>query len=221
MAVLASAIMDRSAAFLNDVNKTLYSYANQLPYLKSAYDRLQMYLQMNGALTLKDTSSVIDVDANATEINPPSDLVSIIEIKERERDSTDLWADTKEVDELPEMDPVDNIQYWMWEEEKIKIIAPLTNREVKVHYYKSATAINSESSSVSILNSTEYLALKTAALCAKYIGENLSRAAELEAEAREALGLMLNIDVKSRQGFGVRQKPYGAGRREGPHFFIR
>lgn len=212
MAVLASTIMDRSAALLNDVNRTLYSYAKQLPFLKSAYDKLQMYLQMNNALVLKDTSSVIDVDANAVEITPPSDLVSIIEIKERERDSTDLWADVEEKDELPEEDPVDNIRYWMWEEEKIKIVAPLTNREVKVHYYKSATAINSESSSVSILNSTEYLAFKTAALCAKYIGENPSRAAELEAEAREALSILLNIDVKSRQGFGVRMKAYGSGK---------
>ena len=212
MAVLASAIMDRSAALLNDSSRTLYSYTTQLPYLKSAYDKLQMYLQMNGALALKDTSTVIDVDADATEITAPSDLVSVLEVKERERDSTDLWADVNEVDELPELDPVDQILAWMWEEEKIKITAPTTNREVKVHYYKSATAINSESSSISILNSTEYLAFKTAALCAKYIGENPSRSAELDAEAREALSIMLNIDVKSRQGFGVRMKGYGSGK---------
>lgn len=221
MAVLASAIMDRSASLLNDASKTLYSYTVQLPLLQSAYDKLQLALLKNGVNVLKEISAVIDVNADAETITSPSDLVSVISVEERERDTTDLWNPVEEVDEIPDLvEQSDQILYWTFQEETIKINAPDTNREVKLKYWKTPTSITSQSSSISILNSTEYLANKTAALCAKFIGENPTRASELDVEAAIALDDLLSIEAKSKQGLPVRPKPYGFKDRV-TAFFIR
>lgn len=210
---LASTVMDRAAALLNDSARSLYSYTVQLPYLKSAWDRLQMKLQLNGIPVVEEISSVTNVAANATYITSPSDLVMPLAISERADETSDLFVDVEYVSDIPEMDQEDTIIYWTWREEVLYINPPATNREVKIRYLKSLTAISGESTSLAVLNSTEYLAYKTAALCARYIGENPVRADYLDMEAQSALEELLAIEVKAKQAVPVRPRSYGASKK--------
>jgi hypothetical protein len=150
------------------------------------------------------------VAANAIEVTLPSDTVLPIELGERANNTTDLFSGVEEVDDIPEMDQLEYIAYWTWREEHLYINSPSTAREVKLKYWKSLAAITGDSSSISVLNSTEYLANKTAALCARYIGENPTRADALDGEAERALHMMLAVEAKSKQNRPVRPRGYGS-----------
>jgi hypothetical protein len=54
---LASVIMDESASLLNDASRSIYSYTVQLPYLKSAWNKLQVELQNQGIPVIKEVSA--------------------------------------------------------------------------------------------------------------------------------------------------------------------
>lgn len=207
---LASTIHDEAASLLNDTSKQLYTNAVQLPYLKSAWNKLQLKLQENGIPVMREESAVIDVAATSTTISLPSDFLQPIKVEERPDGSSDLYEDVSEVDDIPEMDPVDEVRYWTWREETMQINPPSTAREVKLTYWKSLNPVTGDSSNLNVLNSTEYLANKTAALCARFIGENPVRADALEIEAAIALNALVNIEVKKLQSIAVRPKSYGS-----------
>ena len=206
---LASAVMDESAALLNDASKTLYTYAVQLPFCASAWNKLQLELYVYGLIVIQEISAVIEVAADATLIASPSDLIQPIEVQERKDGTTDLFVDVEEVAEIPEMDQVEDIIYWTWREEVIYINSPSTAREAKVRYKKGLNACSSQSSSLNVINSLEYLANKTAALCARSIGENPTRADALEIEASQALDRLLRSEINAKQSLPVRPHGYG------------
>jgi hypothetical protein len=210
---LASDIMDQAAAQLNDASKTIYSYAVQLPFLKSAWNKLQLELIANGIDVTREVSAVIDVAANSTYVTTPSDMIQPIIVRERADGTSDLFVEVEEVDDIPEIDQVDEIIYWSWREEVLYINSPATAREVKVTYKKSLNPATGSSSTLNVLNSTEYLACMTASLCARYIGENPTRAAELYAEAELAKDLLLRSEVNTRQSGPVRPRSYGASKK--------
>ncbi len=217
---LASTIMDSAASKLNDVNKTMFTYAVQLPYLKSAWNKLQLQLQRHGVTVMSEVSATIDVDANDETIDLPTDFLQPIELKERARDSSELFQPVEERSELPEMEQIDNIIFWTWREEAININPPRTNREVKLDYWKSLNPITSENSNCNVINSLEYLACKTAALCARYIGANITRADSLDNEAFEAQELLLSMEVNRKQSMPVRPRSYGSGNKRNVKFIV-
>lgn len=208
---LASVIMDEAAGLLNDASKTVFTYDVQLPFLKSAWNKLQMKLQENGIPVMKEVSAVTDVAANATVITLPSDFLQPISIEERADGSTDSFEPTIEVDAIPQLDTqAEEILYWTWREETLEINSPSTAREVKLTYWKSLNPCTSSSSNLNVINSTEYLANKTAALVARFSGENPTRADALDIEAAVFLSSLVNIEVKKLQSVAVRPRSYGS-----------
>lgn len=210
----AGAVMDQAAALLNDPSKVDYTYTVQLPYLKSAYNKLQLRLHSLGLPVIEEISSTIDVAINATTVTYPADLVQPIKLEERLDGTSDLFVKVEKIDDIPEMDPVSNIMYWNWREEVIYINPPTTAREVLLKYFKSLTAIADQSTNIPVINSLEYLANKTAALCARFIGENPTRADSLDILAAEALDLLLGNEIKNKQNQPKRPKGYGYRRRQ-------
>lgn len=204
----AGAIMDQAAAILNDASKELYTYTAQLPYIRSALRQYLIRLQDNGVPVLKEISATIDVAADATTITLPSSFILPIWVKERQDGTTDLFEDVDEVDDIPEMEQVDSILYWNWREEAITINPPRTAREVQLKYWKTLAEIVDQNTSITLLNCQEPLAFRTAALCARYIGENPSRAIELELVAKGIEDIVIGIEVKAKQSNPVRRKPY-------------
>lgn len=204
---LASEVMDLAAALLNDAAKTKFTYAVMLPYTQSAWNKFQMHLQENGIPVMREISAVIDVAINATTINLPSGLIQPISLGERKDGTTDLFYPVDEKD-IPEMDPIAEIRFWEWREENININPPTSAREVKLRYWKSLNPCSSQSSNLNALNSTEYLANKTASLTARYVGEDSVRADYLDAEAERYKDIALNLEVRAKQSQPVRPKGY-------------
>ena len=201
--------MDQAAALLNDVAKADYTYVAQLPYLKSAYNKLLLRLQDNGVPVVEEISTAINVAANATYVASPADLIQPIKLEERLDNTSELYRLVEKIDAIPELEQLDYIAVWNWREEVIYINPPRLAREVKLTYIKSFTALVDFNSSIPIINSQEYLANKTAALCARFVGENPTRADQLDNEAAEALSLMIGVEVKAKQSNPVRPKGYG------------
>ena len=80
---LASTCMDSAAGLLNDVNKTLFTYTVQLPYLASAWNKLQLKLQENGVPVMREVSATINVNANASTVTLSSDVLQQITLAGR------------------------------------------------------------------------------------------------------------------------------------------
>ena len=66
--LLASEVMDLSAAALNDVNKTRYTYDVQIPYLKLALQELQEIFELNSLSVTEKSSAAIPVNSGVTKI---------------------------------------------------------------------------------------------------------------------------------------------------------
>lgn len=205
----AAAVMQEAAALLNDPSRVDYTYAVQLPFLKSAYNKLLLRLQDNGVTVLEEISTAINVAIDATTVTSPADLLQPVKLEERLDNSTDLYQPVAKVDAIPEIEQLSYIAYWNWREEVIYINPPSLAREVKLTYIKTLTAIVDENTTIPVINSLEYLANKTAALVTRFIGENPTRATELDLEAAEALGMLLGVEVKAKQSNPVRPKGYG------------
>jgi hypothetical protein len=67
--ILASDVMDRAAALLNDSALSIYTYAVQLPYLKMAVDDLQLQVEANNIALSNDVSAAINVLTGVTKIS--------------------------------------------------------------------------------------------------------------------------------------------------------
>lgn len=211
---LASSIMDSAAALLNDASRTIFSYSIQLPFLNLAWNELQMKLDENGIPTSKEISTVITVAAGSNTFSLPSDFISPINLEERRAGSTDLFVPVTRVDDIPEMDPAQTILYWNWREEVIYVNPPTENREVRLTYRKSLNPLNDQNSNLNVTGSLPYLAYKTAALCARFIGENPERANYLESIANYHLQILLNLGIRDLQSTPKRPRPYNYLRRE-------
>lgn len=208
---LASTVMAEVAALMNDTGQRLYTNSVILPYLKSAWNGLQLELMSNGIPVSKEISLVTQVLANSDSITPPSDFLQPIRLEERPSGSSDVFVEVEEKQEIPQVSS-ERILYWNWREEVVYINPPSTNREIRLTYWKSLNPLNDQNSNLNVANSLEYLAYRTAALCARYVGENPSRAQALDAEAFRSLQLLINLEVRKLQSFPVRPRGYGRKR---------
>jgi hypothetical protein len=91
MALLASEVMDRSRAILNDVAIDLYTNQVLLPYLKIANDDLSDELVDNGSTVSKEVSQTIPLAAGGTQPALPNDMIVPIEIYEKDSGQDDSY----------------------------------------------------------------------------------------------------------------------------------
>jgi hypothetical protein len=209
MSVLASAIMADAAVFLNDASQSRFTNTALLPYLKRAYRELQLELHLNDFDTLREvTSSPIVVTAGVTTLTLPVDLIEPTFMTERLNGSSELYQEMRRVNNLPSRLASSSLLEWEWREEAINFVDATTSRQVKLRYLKSGDAITSANSLISIIDSDLYLAPMTAALAAKYIGENYDRGKELAEEAEANVDKIVRRNVKKKQGMPVRRRAF-------------
>lgn len=229
MSYPASDVMDRAAAFLNDAAKDVYTYVIQIPYLKSALSELEQEYELNNIPTTNVTSAGIDVDAGETEItrvnvgsppNYPANLVEVQGVFERLAGSNDSYLEVTRKEFLPHSELI--LPYfgiYCWKEEIIFFPECSADREVKIDYIKSLFEdIENENSLIFVSNSVNFLAYRTAALCASFVGENPTRSQELNNFAVIARDQAVGIGTKGRQAITTRRRPFMAsyrGRRTG------
>lgn len=224
--VTAGEVMDLSAALVNDVNKTLYTYAIQIPYLNMALKELQEYFEQNNVPVTDKESAVINCPAG-TVIVPfppvppialtpylPDDLVEIQKV----------WQRTEGIDPYIPLGRVDGPQlnlagietsqfagYW-WEAQAMNFMPSNTDIDIKLEYIRELFPVITVSTDpINVVNCQSFLINRNAALVAEYIEENEERAAKLNATAGIALDRSLGISAKGRQGMVTRRKPFRAG----------
>lgn len=223
----AAQVMDRSASLMNDTPKTVYTYVAQLPYLNMAVDELQEIFELNNIPITNQTSAFILVPVGTTQINPltgyppntapnyPNDLVEIQGLYERQAGSNDPYIPMTQREFLPHaIDnlPTESLVYWIWQDQRIKFIGALLPREVKLDYIKKIFPNEMVSSSaIGVINARGFLYYRTAALCSLFIGENASRATELNGFATLALDRITGISIKGKQAIMTRRRPFMAG----------
>ena len=216
-------VMDRAASLLNDTAKSDYTYTAQLPYVGMALDELQEEFEQNNVPTTNSESSVIVLPIGTTDIGftttpaLPSDLIEIQQIWERLSGSAEPYIPMTRVEFLPHYldgEIIDVLVFWAWEQQKIKTLGATTARDLKLDYIASLFPTSyDQTTSISIINTKSFLAYRTAALCAEFIGENPTRAQSLNQDAVLAMDRALAIPTKGRQSIAVRRRPFRASYR--------
>lgn len=220
----AANVMDKSASLMNDTAKTVYTYTAQLPYLNMALNELEEHFQIANMPVTNAESVPIVVPVGTTEItafdgtgagpvpNYPQDLVEIEGLSERLSGTTDAFIPLVKRNFLPHSEvQTESLLFWSWEGQKIKFIGATTEREVKLNYIRTLfPEVTDPATVLGVMNARSFLHYRTAALCTQFIGENASRAEELNNLAVLAIDRVTGIGVKSRQIIATRRRPFMA-----------
>lgn len=213
-------IMSRAAALMNDSIQSVYTNEACLPYLNMALDELQEYYELNNVPVLNHSSSVITVPHGVSVIgfnttpSLPVDLVEIQSLYESEvgQQSWSLMSPRNFIH--PTKDEINSFIVYSWMNNQINLIACNRDTDLKIDYVASIfptdILIGSINTNYPVPNIKSFLAYKTAALLAQYIGENETRSAELNGLAQLALDRALGISTKSRQSILTRRRPFRA-----------
>jgi len=221
----AANVMDKSASLMNDSLRTVYTYTAQMPYLNMALNELQEHFQLNNIPVTSQTSATITIPVLTTAVNPvdgggtvtppnyPSDLVEIQQIGERLSGSSDAFIPLTRRDNVPQTGDLQShaLRVWAWEDQRIKFAGATSIREIRLDYIKNLFAeVTSETAVLGVINSASFLHFRTAALCSQFIGENQSRASELDTFAILALDRATGISTKAKQSINTRRRPFMA-----------
>lgn len=222
--VTAASIMDKVASLMNDTAKTVYTYAAQLPYLQIALDELQEHMESINMSVTNSVSTDINIPADTEVVNPsvgfgvntapnyPADLVNVLNIYERSAGSSEPFIPVAFKEFLPTSlvgISSNQLNYWTWQDQRIKFLPCNTDREIRIEYIKSVFPKElSETSEIGIINGKVFLQFRTAALCSEFVGENPTRANSLNQMAVMALDRISGIDVKGRQNQNTRRQPF-------------
>jgi hypothetical protein len=218
--ITSGSIMDRSALLLNDAAKTIFTYTVQLPYLNTALDELQETLEENNVAMTNEKSSILVVTTSMTDIGGltgpplPSDLIEIRGSYERLSGSTEDFQIMSRVDFLPPFTVLtESLIYWTWQQQTIQFLGATSNRDVRLDYMAAVIPAFTNvlgTETIALFNCKSFLAYRTAALCAEFIGENQSRAQDLNEFSIMALDRFLAINTKGRQASPIRRRPFMA-----------
>lgn len=215
--MLASEIMDLSAALQNDPNKEQYTFDAQLPYLKMALKELKEYYELNDLPITNESSALIVVPLNTTILGlntVPALPADLIEIQNLYESTTGLeqWTEIKKREFLPKyINSILGSSYliYAWQANQIRL--PLINqaRDIKIDYIRNMFMnIVDENSTIDIISGDSFLIYRTGALCAEFIGEDKGRATDLNGNASLALDRITGIGVKGTQGQSARRRPF-------------
>lgn len=222
----ASEVMDASAALLNDVSKTHYTYIIQIPYLNVALKELQEYFEQNSVPVTDQQSAVKTLVAGTTELafdtDPPTvgavvlpnDLVEIQKVWQR-TSGIDPYVPCGKLDGLPlNQAGIETSQFlgYVWESQIMKFLPANVDIDLKLEYIRELFGTITDSDDpINVINSASFLINRTGALVAEYVEENESRATKLNATAGIALDRSLGISAKGRQSMVTRRKGFRAG----------
>ncbi len=221
--VTVGEILGIVASLMNDTARTKYTYSAMFPYFNIAIAMMQEHLELSEIPVMEKTSAAITVTTGQTVVasgttaaDYPADLVTIQQLWERLAGSSDPYTPMFKRDFLPHyLDGIEttDLVYWTWLDQEIQFVGATTDREIKLDYIRQryANSVSDTTLIIDVMNSRTYLEFKTAALCARFIGENPTRADNLDAEAELAKERLVGINVKDKQDVQVRRKPFMGG----------
>lgn len=230
--VTAGQIMDRVARLLNDPNRTDYTYAVQIPFLNMAIEEFSDLVSEANSPFSNLTSGnegvgVIIVPVGISFLIPadsssslpsewpryPIDLIEIQEIGERPQGNTGAFHRLPRKEFADIIPATSSLLYWTLERGIVRFNPNGANIPIEVqlrYIYQGIPYAVNEGSIIDYIGSRTFLAYKTAAFCAMFIGENETRAKVLEDRAEDALERTINISNKGRQQIVTRHRPFRA-----------
>jgi len=209
MANLSSDVFLRCRAVLNDVAIDLYTDDILLPYLKIANDDLSDELVDNGATVQKEVTADIPLSAGITQPSLPSNMIVPIEVYEKDQGQDDShYRYMKQKDFLPNGTAGRELSVWAWREQAINVMGSTAAKILRIRYYRLITDIVGPNSPIELTHALNYLAYHTAALASEHIGQNRTKAIDLESVAGIKLGKLLKKEVKQSHGRPIRRRPF-------------
>ena len=209
--MLASEVMDRAAALMNDPLKTTYTHEVQLPYLLVALDEMEEELSVRGQQITKEVSQAMIVLQGTKEIAPPVDLITPTFLSERRiGEGDDRWVPMNERSWEPKMAPSNRMIYWTFRENMFQFPGASNDVEILVRYTKKLASVNGPASEIPFLGSKSFLSYRTASLLAQFISKNMIVAEELGAMALSRSGTFITANVRSQQNNRIRRQRYGS-----------
>lgn len=224
--LLSGTVMNQAAALYNDPSRTTVTYAVQLPYLNQALQELQEYFELNNIpVTDTITSNPIDIAAGITSIgfSPstpvpgtsylPNDLIEPKVVWERES-GVDPYSMMTRVDFLPRWQEgieINQFLQYTWQSQEIRFLACNQDNQIKIDYIRNLFAtISNETTELGVVNAASFLEYRVAGLLSRFIGENPTRADQLDGFATLALDRAMGIGTKGRQRINIRHRPFRA-----------
>lgn len=222
----AATVMNLAASLLNDAAKSVYTFAVQIPYLNMALQELQEAFELANIPVTTELSAIIEIDADVASVGYaptppiantpylPNDFVEPRLVWESTRD-LNQWTPMTRVQQLPlyaEGVQIPQLLQYVWQSQRLTWLPADADNDIKVTYVKQLfTTITGSTDSIGVVNAASYLQFKTAALCARYVGENPTRADTLDIEAVAALDRAEGIGIKGQQSIITRRKPFRSG----------
>lgn len=203
--------------YLNDAAQALFTDAVLLPYVAQAALEFEGHCRVNEIPLEVRVSNIVTVEIGDTELDEyPVDFIEPLSLKERPLGSSDSWS--RDITEVQDVDPnaitSDSVNQWAFRNNKIYINPPTTDREIRLLYVGSLTAITTTGSTVDLISAKSFLAARAAQLCAKNGGNNPTKAAEMQPDVDEAKDLLIRGLVKNNQTSGAGRRGAYKGRKK-------
>lgn len=215
-----SDVQTLARAMLNDADVAagdVFLDAVLLPFVQSAYRRLQRALSDSGVSvlikesTLTIGANVLFISNSGTTPTLPSGFLTPHSIREKLSGSTDKFTKmNKHVDGLPDVTPAPNLRIWEWKDNSIYFVGASEIVDILLRHEQQLTNLTQAGgdATVKINGSEEALAFRTAAMAATSRGSH-SAAAIFNSEYALEIDSLIRRNRKPEQRKSRRRKPYG------------
>lgn len=213
------AIYDGIRALLNDQQNSLFNNSTLAEYFTLAMTTLRMKCEENQipfCLFTTDTPFLITTGmkdiGGPTGPALPGNLVEVLECWETTANTNNDYMQMRHMRFLPKNQVLTSyLEVWSWQNQYIHFLGANNNIQVKLDYLADNFADSTDANQVvRITNSINFLKFYTAALVARFVGENESRTEALANLAQDSIDTMINIKIMSQQNMTTRRRPFMA-----------
>jgi hypothetical protein len=213
-------------SLLNDSQGNLFTDTLLLPYLNSAYRKVQRAIGNAGAggfiqddvllvvaaVAQQDPSLQVSItDATAPPNQLPTDLLVPLKIWERPNGSSDDFAEMVDLTRhggLPSRDQDVSLSVWEWRADGLWFVGATQDTQIRLRYLKAYPDFTDSTSPVLVRNAQEALAYATAALAGWARGSPLAE--KWDDAATDAIEDLVNAAVRREQQSQRRRRPYSS-----------
>ncbi len=213
-------------SLLNDAQGNLFTDTVLLPYLNSAYRKVQRAIGNAGgggfiqddvllvvtAVAQQDASVQVSItDATAPPNQLPTDLLVPLKLWERTNLSSDDFAEMVDLTRhggLPSREQDIVLSVWEWRVDGLWFLGATQDTQIRLRYMKAYPDFVDATSPVLVRNAQEALAYATAGLAGWARGSPLAE--KWDAAAEDAMEDLVVAAVKREQQSSRRRRPYSS-----------
>jgi len=213
-------------SLLNDAQGNLFTDTLLLPYLNSAYRKVQRAIGNAGgggfiqddtllvvpAVAAQDASLQVSItDASAPPNQLPTDLLVPLKLWERPNGSSDDFAEMIDLTRhggLPSREQDLVLSVWEWRADGLWFVGATQDTQIRLRYLKAYPDFSDATSPVLVRDAQEALAYATAALAGWARGSALAQ--KWDDAAADAIEDLVVAAVRREQQSARRRRPYSS-----------